>query len=212
MKVLLLSDIEKSLKNSEVHEFIIKNLKNKSILFIPSTPLNEDITDKNVTRIIEFFKQKNIRFDIINVLRTVYNPVKLSEYIGKHTLIYFMGGDTEIQNQFINKLNLKEILIDYDGIIIGQSAGAINLCDEVFLNKKHLDIDRSIKMKGIGLIQGVSIDVHFDVNDNLQIQELKKNSLSTYCIPDKSAIIFDGKFNFINDIYLLEYNLLKKVN
>ena len=58
-------------------------------------------------------------------------------------------------NAFINELNLKELLKDYNGVIIGASGGAMNMADHVYcipeVEGEHSDPNFNRYLNGLGL-------------------------------------------------------------
>ena len=52
----------------------------------------------------------------------------MKEELTKADIIFIMGGDTQKQNTFLEKYNLKETIKTSKGIVIGISAGAILYC------------------------------------------------------------------------------------
>lgn len=49
------------------------------------------------------------------------------EYIENANLVFLCGGDAYNQHLLFKEINLKSLLSTYSGIVMGQSAGAINI-------------------------------------------------------------------------------------
>lgn len=74
-------------------------------------------------------------------------------------LVFLLGGHVPSQNAFIKEIGLKGILDDYKGVVVGQSAGGMNMsrvvyiqpeCEEEMLDKNFKKIDT-----GLGLSEYV---------------------------------------------------------
>ena len=123
-------------------------------------------------------------------------------------IIYFMGGDPLLQNQFVIDNNLLEYIKMSDSFIIGVSAGSMNLAENTFIPKYELN-DKARFIKGFGLCN-YSIVPHYDINDLMQVNEVKKNYYEHDLIglPNESAIYINGyNVKFINDYYLYSKKL-----
>ena len=120
-----------------------------------------------------------------------------------------MGGDTQKQNTFLEKYNLKETIKTSKGIVIGISAGAINLGIDSLCSK---DLDdgahKTILYKGIGRIP-YTIEPHFDIN-NLELlnNELYpvSNTIKIYALPNDAGIrITNNNYKIIKgNFYLID--------
>lgn len=89
---------------------------------------------------------------------------KVAEDIMKRSDVAFLaGGDTKTQLKFFDDINFRKILARYDGLVVGASAGAMNLCKLVAcfpddLNRINYD---KLLTKGLGFYDKVLIP-HFD--------------------------------------------------
>ena len=48
-------------------------------------------------------------------------------------VVFLSGGHTPTQNKYFKEIGLREILQNYSGVVIGQSAGTINLADDSYV-------------------------------------------------------------------------------
>lgn len=103
--------------------------------------------------------------------------------------------------QYFEKIKLRDILSNYEGIIVGQNAEAINLAENVY---NSLECEEDLKwpccFKGLGKTN-INIEPHFTLDTssfdsdkmlhrNAMLEESKKRNL--YAIPDVSHIFDDG--------------------
>ena len=123
-------------KNNIV-ECIKDNLKdNQTMLFIPSDINDKEKTNMYSSILFESFKISGILFEEYIVLDDIS---KTKEYVDKASLIFLSGGDTYIQNKLFSKMNLKQCLKNYDGLIIGQSAGTINMATKAYNSPEEME-------------------------------------------------------------------------
>lgn len=131
-----------------------KDLKKcNSILFIPG---DYDSKKYNLykNKIVKWFRNIGINFKE-NYLASLDDELKT------YDVIFLMGGNAVNQMDIINKIKLKTI-INAAKIVIGVSAGAINLSKEVIYYNNY-----SEKLEiydGIGLIN-INVYPHFDIKD-----------------------------------------------
>lgn len=82
-------------------------------------------------------KMVGIQFNEYCVLEDVTRD-KAKKYIDGADIVYLCGGRTFYQMKFFDEINLKELLENYNGIVIGQSAGAINMADLVYNSSEDI--------------------------------------------------------------------------
>lgn len=85
---------------------------------------------------------------------------KTREYIENADLVFLCGGDTYNQHLLFEKMNLKLLLSTYSGIVMGQSAGAINMAEHCFNSPEKLGESEPIFFEGLGLTS-INIEPHF---------------------------------------------------
>ena len=85
-------------------------------------------------------------------------------------IIFLMGGDTLKQNDFLMKNDLKPIIKTFKKVVIGISAGAINLSNISLCSKDEEDgVENTITYEGIGRIN-YTIEPHFDIDNKILLQ------------------------------------------
>ena len=192
---------------------------NQSILYIASDPNNYDKIDSYSYILFEALKLSNITFSHYLVLDN-RTQNKVREYISKANVIFLSGGDTFIENNFFKEIKLKELLYNYDGIIIGQSAGSINMADDVYNSPEEGDNSEPIYFEGLGL-SNINIEPHFVLDtkyfDEMQlyqrnhiINESKKRAIYALC--DGSHILEVGETIIVyGKSYLIKDGLIKEM-
>jgi peptidase E len=142
----------------------------------------------------------------------VSEPLKsIKEKIENSNLIHLPGGSDELLLKRMKRKRIDQLLREYKGVIVGNSAGALILCNK-YAVVKNQDNEPVTKLKnGLGLLD-FTIHVHYTSKYD---EELKMLSLSTktsiYAIPEGNALVFDGKnLHNIGDVYVFEIGKKKR--
>ena len=144
--------------------------ENNTILYIASNPENSKEIDSYASLFFEGLALSGINFSEYLILdnRTKDNA---KEYIKKANVIFLSGGDTYIENEFFKQVHLKELLKNFDGIIIGQSAGSINMAEFVYNSPEEKEESEPIYFEGLGL-SNINIEPHF-ILDTTEFNEMQ---------------------------------------
>ena len=120
------------------------------------------------------------------------------QLLKKADIIYLQGGDPFVQLKYIKDNGYDEFLKNYDGILLGLSAGTMNLSKIAFYSKDE-DYPETIFYDALGIIN-LTIDPHFDIDDKERKKEAIEGSKKHKIIglPDYSAIVIDEKGNIKN--------------
>ncbi len=167
----------------------------ENFVFVVSNPDTFDKNDSYGKLTFDSFNLSGFNFSNLKILdsRTID---KAEEYIKNSSIVFLGGGVTKTQMEFFNKIGLSSLLKKYAKIIIGQSAGALNLAEEVY-NSPEDEEEQVRYFKGLGLTN-INIEPHFKNNTHLETETLGKILLedsktkSFIAIPDGSYIIDDG--------------------
>ena len=204
----LVTHIKKYLKN------------NKSILFISADSREIEKNELYSSLLFDALKMSGIVFEKYNVLNDETKN-NAEEFIKEADLIFLSGGDTYNQNMFFKELNLKSLLKDYDGIIIGQSAGALNMATNVFNSPEEMEDSEPIYFEGLGLTD-LNIEPHFVLDSssfneteiyqrNYILKESKNRVIYALCdvshillIEDKAIVYGEG--------YIIKNGLITKIS
>ncbi len=144
--------------------------ENNTILYMASNPENSKEIDSYASLFFEGLALSGINFSEYLILdnRTKDNA---KEYIKKANVIFLSGGDTYIENEFFKQVHLKELLKNFDGIIIGQSAGSINMAKFVYNSPEEKEESEPIYFEGLGL-SNINIEPHF-ILDTTEFNEMQ---------------------------------------
>ena len=188
----------------------------KCMVVISGNPKKKRYGDPNeITR--QSFAMSGIPFDEYIYVNDD-NKEHIAEYIAKADCINLFGGHLPRANAFINELNLKELLKDYNGVIIGASGGAMNMAENVYcipeVEGEHCDPTFSRYLNGLGLTD-INVIPHYHLFEKLQfsdgtkmledilLPDSKKSPM--IALPDRSYIIQqEDNVEIFGEAYLLK--------
>lgn len=202
----------------EVSAYFKKDMKKcKNIVFIPGSFNDLEKIKSYVLTDIKWFEEIGIKLENVDILDNSIEELVLLNKIKSSDIIFIMGGDTQKQNLFLEKYNLKEAIKTSNSIVIGISAGAINLGINSLCSKDLDDgVEKTTIYKGIGRIP-YTIEPHFDIN-NLELLNSElypiSNNIKIYGLPNDTGVrIVNNDYNIIKgDFYLIDKNQIKKIN
>lgn len=210
MKYVLMSGSYRETKiYDEIIDFINENLKTeKKIAFIASTFEAFDKNDYYSQKLLEAFQEKNMCFDENYIIDNRCSNDEMIRNINDSNIIFIMGGDTLEQIKNINKYNLKEYINSNDKIVIGMSAGSINMAKKVVLAKDEEDNIPELSIyNGIG-ITDLNIEPHCDFKNKEHWKEIEEASqISDIIVMNDDCFIIGDNDNIK---YYGSYIILKK--
>ena len=116
------------------------------------------------------------------------------EQIKNATLLFFTGGMPEKAIKRIDELGMTQSVKNFDGIVMGASAGAM-LQLGVYHITPDEDYDRYEICRGLGLVNGLDLEVHYLATD-LQL-ECSLRAANELCLPvyrmrHEGGLLIDG--------------------
>ncbi|MBP3840609.1 MAG: Type 1 glutamine amidotransferase-like domain-containing protein [Bacilli bacterium] len=185
------------------------------ILFIASSPEDKEKISLYSKLLFEALKLSDISFNEYLVLdnSTIDDA---EEYINKANMIFLSGGDTFVQNEFFNRINLKEKLLNYKGLIVGQSAGAINMAKDAFNSPEEMEESEPIFFEGLGLTD-INVEPHFVLDSsnfdeteryqrNIILNESNNRDIYGQCNGSHILINEEGQTLICGETYLISNN------
>ena len=172
-------------------------------LFICSDPDSRETTDLYAGVLKKRFEDAGFAFQSFHTLDG-RNEAQAAELIGGSDLLIFAGGHVPTQNRFFQKIRLRALLLDYPGIVIGNSAGSMNSADTVYaqpeLEGEAADPNYQRFLPGLGLTKTMLLPhyqrVKDDVLDGLRVFEdiTYPDSMGKtfYAIPDGSWLLIEA--------------------
>lgn len=185
---------------------------NNAILFIASSPDDKEKIELYSKLLFEGLKLSGVSFKEYLVLDSS-TVDKTKEYIDKANMIFLSGGDTYIQNEFFKRIHLREKLGNFNGLIIGQSAGAINMANDVFNSPEEMEKSEPVFFQGLGLTN-INIEPHFVLDDsnfdesekyqrNAVLSESNNRKIYGQCNGSHILIDNDGNVTIYGKTYLI---------
>ena len=138
-------------------------------LFVCSDPERFDLTCQFGADTVSAFALAGMPFSAYHVLAGC-NADQAEELVSQSDLIVLAGGHVPTQNAFFQEIGLRTLLEDFDGVVMGISAGSMNMADTVYVQPEEpgeSDPDFPRFAPGLNLTQ-VNILPHYQkVKDNI---------------------------------------------
>ena len=197
-------------------------LKGKKKVVYVSSDINStpDSVESYARIFFDSMKMVGITFEEYYILDgTKVNKAK--EYIENADLVFLCGGDTYNQHLFFEKVNLKLLLSTYSGIVMGQSAGAINMAEHCFNSPEELEKSEPIFFEGLGLTN-INIEPHFVYNvsgfnenekyqRNAVVEESYNRPIYGQCNGSHIFIDEDNTATIYGETYLITNGNIEKI-
>lgn len=174
----------------------IKNIDN--IVFVSSNPDGYAKSDEYFKLFTEAFNIDGFNIKNITILDHRFNG-NLEKTIMSADVVFLTGGHTPTQNKYLFEIGLDKLLQKYDGIVIGQSAGSMNLSKTVYAppdSPQDFTSEYKTTFEGMGLTD-IKIMPHMAGAYNDNVDGNGKNTYD-YCLEDSFNFsifgIFDGGF------------------
>ena len=105
-------------------------------LFICSSPDSPYLTDKFAHEMAAAFEEAGMAFSDFRILdRRTQSDAQL--LIWKSDFIILAGGHVPTQDQFFQEISLKDLLKNYQGVVMGISAGTMNAAERVYVQPEE---------------------------------------------------------------------------
>lgn len=152
------------------------------------------------------------------------NTEQEEEFLAQFDMILLSGGHVPTQNAFFKEIELRDRIQDYDGIVIGISAGTMNCADLVYampeLAGEALDKNYRRFILGLGLTD-IMVIPHYQYLKDVMLDGMKmiedigyadSMGRSFYALPDGSYIeIEEDKTMLFGEAYLIRDGKLTKI-
>lgn len=183
----------------------VENLKNRwrehaRVLFVSASPEEFAENDGAARAFEKAFALQNLSVSQIDVCDS-RNPVCA---LGNYDLLIFGGGHVPTQNAFFQKIGLKAALTDFDGIIIGISAGTMNCAGTVYaqpeLPGETMDPNFQRFIPGLGLTD-IMVLPHYQMLKDETLDGLR--IIEDITLPDsmgrKIHVLVDGSYILVEN-------------
>jgi dipeptidase E len=179
-----------------------------TVLILPWTGESDDSEGEYRAMITEYFM--DIGAETVQFAETWDPYGALEKKARSSNLIYLPGGNPAVLVDRMLVSRGDEILAGYEGVIVGNSAGALALCRKYAAVVGQRDTVETRFFRGFGDLD-FAVSVHYMSDDNSQSgispdSELlalsEKSATKIYAISDNSALIYEkGKLEFIGYVF-----------
>lgn len=172
-------------------------------LIIAAYPDNYELNDEMRDTFYGAFTYHGMTFEELIMIDS-RNDSFLEELIGDADFVMLAGGHVPTQNAYFERLGLKKMLLHFDGIVMGISAGSMNCPEVVYaqpeLSGESIDPDYERYLYGLGLCN-VNILPHYNmVKDNILDGRRLIEDITFEDSMDESFIVLeDGSYVMIYD-------------
>ena len=195
-----------------------------SLVVVANDPFDFADNDQKIFTVAQSFTMAGMPFNCATVIDE-RNKTAAADVIKAADLIILNGGKCLRQNNFFNEINLKSLLNAHRGIIIGVSAGAMNLCKTVAnVPEEQCDLTEPRWFDGMGLYGGIVIPhfdgetpaYQFDCGDIDPVRDYvlpMSNTADFIGLPNGSFVTVDGgAVSYHGDIYKISKGEVTKIN
>lgn len=193
-----------------------------NILYIVSFPTDYEITDYYANRMRKMYEKE---FDVTSfIILDARNQDHVKDYMKDADLIILSGGHVPTQNAFFQDLHLKDLIKDFEGVIIGASAGSMNAADEVYaqpelegeaISKTHQRFIKGLALTTIQILphyhelKDMCVDGYRSIEDLAYLDSINH---CFYAIPDGSYILCkDGINTIYGEAYQIQDGSMKQI-
>ena len=166
------------------------------VVYVANDPKDTEHNDVSAPPVFEGLRLSGLYFKE-KILLDSRNEGEAESIILGADLVILSGGKVFCQSEFFKRIKLGEILKRFNGIVIGISAGAMNLCKTVAnFPEEPSDLEFPLWVDGLGFYDGTIIP-HFDGENILyQFPYDEIDVVNDYILPMSKGKTFIGLPNF----------------
>ncbi|WP_144569729.1 Type 1 glutamine amidotransferase-like domain-containing protein [Bacillus pseudomycoides] len=184
----------------------------KSLVMISSNPFSYE--DDGATE-RSWLDQAGIIFDEYHLINYRVQKEEAQTLIQNASVIFLLGGNILKQNGFLMEYELSDLIRKSRAVVMGASAGAINMSAKWLCSKKFGDEISSV-YDGIGL-DDFSVLSHFDLENNIALVQSELSPLSEemniYASNKDCAVRTKGdKIDIFGNVYLISHSKIQKLD
>ncbi len=185
----------------------------KSIVMISSNP---DIYEEVGATECSWLDVSGITFDEYHLINYQLQKDDAQTLIQKASVIFLLGGNPLKQNDFLMEYELSEPIKQSKAVVIGASAGAINMSAKWLCSKElGFEAETSSIYSGVGL-DDISVLSHYDLENNTDqiLSELSPLSydMDIYASNEDCAIRVKGdKIDIYGNVYVISNSVIQKL-
>ncbi len=171
-----------------------------AVVVFPWARASFDKTYIRRKRLFEYFRSLgacNVDFaDYSDTTQEITRKIACSD------LIYLPGGLTSVLIERLKNKNVDTLLREYEGVVVGRSAGALALGKKCVVTKNRRRPTPRI-ISGIGLVD-FAVTAHYKPSKDEALKKLSQQE-KIYAIPERAALVYeDGALSFMGEVCLFQ--------
>lgn len=188
MSTYILTSMYQDGFDKRTSEMLCSVIENRNRIVCIASDFNApDMTDHFWNMFYSMFKDIGLDFEESFVVDARMSPITAQGIIRNADVIWLSGGDTPTEYKYLLEYGLVDILRQHDGVIIGMSAGTLNLAKTVLcpICNGH---ERQLIYDGLGCVD-ITVLSHYNKGEvPIEIKELS-NKTEIYMMTDGSYIL-----------------------
>lgn len=197
--------------------------ENPRCLFVASAPDDIAFTDRVAEEMAACFSEAGLGFSELTRLDR-RNQADARLLIWESDFIILSGGHVPTQNAFFGEIGLRELLQNYQGVILGISAGTMNAADRVYIQPEEPgESVPEFQRFGEGLgITDVNVLPHYQMVKDKYLDGRKLYEDITYVdswgecfhvFPDGTYLLIrDGRTTLYGEAYRLQDGCMEQIS
>ena len=197
--------------------------ENPRCLFVASAPDDIAFTDRVAEEMAACFYEAGLGFSELTRLDR-RNQADARLLIWESDFIILSGGHVPTQNTFFGEIGLRELLQNYQGVILGISAGTMNAADRVYIQPEEPgESVPEFPRFGEGLgITDVNVLPHYQTAKDKYLDGRKLYEDITFAdswgecfhvFPDGTYLLIrDGRTTLYGEAYRLQHGCMEQIS
>jgi len=171
-----------------------------------------DTTDFYFGGVLTWFRDAGISFERSYVVDGRMTPSEAQAAAREADVVWLSGGDTLAQFGSLEEYGLVDVIRQHPGVIIGMSAGAINMAKTAVLYDPPYGVHTATVYAGIGCVD-ISADPHFEPDRIAATLLNASEERVIYGLCDNSIIVcHDGQTEYHSEVYRLSGGEVERIN
>ncbi|AKG36674.1 Type 1 glutamine amidotransferase-like domain-containing protein [Paenibacillus durus] len=189
----------------------------KSLVMISAQPSGYKVEQINIDDVSEWtwLNQANIIFNEYHLIDNRMQKEDAQRLIQNASVIFLCGGDPVLQNDFLAEYELSDVIKSSNAVIMGASAGAINMAAKwLSLKNTGYEVETSTIYDGIGF-DHFAYESHSKRDYAAFVQGYLfplSEEIDVYAAEQESAMrVKDGKIDIMGPVYLISHSKIQKL-
>lgn len=169
-----------------------------------------EISDKYFKFFLNMFEEKGICFEESYVVDGRMTPTEAQVAVAKADMVWLSGGDTPTQFWYFKQYGLDDIIKRHNGVIIGMSAGSINLAKTAICTVT-CEHEKQEVYEALGCVN-FSVEPHFNRESvTSELIELSKEYIIYGLCDDSIILCTEGNVEYIGEVYKLSGGNVERI-